>query len=118
MFWSKKKKEKAVNYRELASSIKGEANRLLSPFLSSVEAIMLNRLIRYMDVFLTKCIKDNKLIHKHWITARLIETDLILRTSRNRDIKNLLTEINLLQYLIMAGDKEDDVKRNKNSGND
>lgn len=118
MFWSKNKK-KLISYKELASHIKGEVASLINDAmhvpLTPVELILLNRLSKYLDTFLTRCLKDNRLLHKHWITARLLETSLILRTSTSSSVQKLVRNIDNLQYMIMAG-KTDGNKRNENSG--
>lgn len=77
--------------------LKTSANELLQDLtlndFTPVELVVLNALVDYMDTFILKCFKNGKLKHTQWITARLMETKLILQVSRSTYIKRIVKRI-------------------------
>lgn len=107
-----------VSYRELANDIKATANDILYEAhlrgISQLDTKMLTKLISYMDKFLLECLKDNKLVHKFWISARLVEVEILLKVSKDRGIQRLLIKVAALQRMLLAG--ETNGTRKTNSG--
>ena len=120
MFW--KKNPKPVGYKEVAMDLKQAANTVLMDFsivgISGPELITLYSLISYIDTFVLKCLKDDKLTNKYWILARLLEARVVLKASTSPDIQRIVTKLDALESMILQGKKEDGKKVNKNSGGD
>lgn len=103
LFWGKNK-HKNSSSKECAMKLKVAANELLQDLTFSdvtpTELITLNALVDYVDTFVLKCFKDNKLKHTQWIRARLMESRLILQISRSAYIKRIVKLIRLTEDAI------------------
>lgn len=104
MFWGKKKiAKKILTSKETVMLLKSTANSVLQDFynnISILEIVTLNSLISFLDKFLLNAYVDGKLKHSTWILARLIEVKVMLSTSSNPNIKNIVELITKLEELI------------------
>ena len=109
-------KKRKIQYREIAVEIKSEAAGILADFtirdVSLIDIKVLYALVSYMDTFLTRCLKDNELVHKYWIKARLMEAMYVLIPSKSQHIKRLLIKIAALEQLVSLGDNYDEKEDN------
>ena len=83
--------------------IKSVANSLLQDFsktINPIEIVVLNSLVSFMDTFILKCFKDDKLVNTLWITARLTEVKIILGVSSNSEVKRIVRMVECLEELI------------------
>lgn len=105
-------KKNSIQYKELAVEIKSDAAGILADFsitdLSMIDIKVLYALVSYMDTFILKCLKDNKLTNKLWIKARLMEALYILIPSKSKAVQGLLIKIAALEQLITIGEKYDE----------
>ena len=105
VFWKKHKKELPYNKsKRLATSLKGTANRILQDFnipLMPAEIVMMHSLVAYMDDFLLKCFKGDKLVHTTWILARLIEARIILQVRNTVELNDVVNQIQALETAIL-----------------
>ena len=105
MFWNKKKKpfKKSLSSKEGAMMVKSAANSLLQDFnktINPIEIVVLNSLVSFMDTFILKCFKDDKLVNTLWITARLVEVKIVLGVSSNSEVKRIVRMVECLEELI------------------
>lgn len=111
MFWMKKEKT-PLGYRELAMDLKREANDIVADYFCAVtleELTTLYALVSYMDTFILKCLsKDNKLINRLWILARLVEARTILKSTKNKNVVRVIAKLEALEGLILAGERNDE----------
>lgn len=83
--------------------VKSAANSLLQDFskvINPIEIVILNSLVSFMDTFILKCFKENKLVNTLWITARLTEVKIILDASSNPEIRRIVRMVECLEELI------------------
>lgn len=83
--------------------VKSAANSLLQDFnktINPIEIVVLNSLVSFMDTFILKCFKDDKLVNTLWITARLVEVKIVLGVSSNSEVKRIVRMVECLEELI------------------
>ena len=90
-------------------ALKGAANSFLQDFSKSAtptELLTLNALISYIDKFILNGMDGDKVVHKIWISARLLEVYVILKVSNTQEIKLIVKLIKSLQNLISLSGEE------------
>lgn len=90
-------------------ALKGAANSFLQDFSKSAtptELLTLNALISYIDKFILNGMDGDKVVHKIWISARLLEVYVILKVSNTQEIKLIVKLIKSLQDLISVSGEE------------
>lgn len=90
-------------------ALKGAANSFLQDFSKSAtptELLTLNALISYIDKFILNGMDGDKVVHKIWISARLLEAYVILKVSNTQEIKLIVKLIKSLQDLISVSGEE------------
>ena len=90
-------------------ALKGAANSFLQYFSKSAtptELLTLNALISYIDKFILNGMDGDKVVHKIWISARLLEVYVILKVSNTQEIKLIVKLIKSLQNLISVSGEE------------
>ena len=90
-------------------ALKGAANSFLQDFSKSAtptELLTLNALISYIDKFILNGMDGDKVVHKIWISARLLEVYVILKVSNTQEIKLIVKLIKSLQNLIAVSGEE------------
>ena len=90
-------------------ALKGAANSFLQDFSKSAtptELLTLNALISYIDKFILNGMDGDKVVHKIWISARLLEVYVILKVSNTQEIKLIVKLIKSLQTLISVSGEE------------
>lgn len=90
-------------------ALKGAANSFLQDFSKSAtptELLTLNALISYIDKFILNGMDGDKVVHKIWISARLLEVYVILKVSNTQEIKLIVKLIKSLQNLISVSGEE------------
>lgn len=109
MFRKKVQKKKNLTVREACMALKGAANSFLQDFSKSAtptELLTLNALISYIDKFILNGMDGDKVVHKIWISARLLEVYVILKVSNTQEIKLIVKLIKSLQDLISVSGEE------------
>lgn len=103
-WWKKNKKPKKIlSCKEAAMMLKSAANTILQDFtvqINPVEIVIINNLISYMDVLVMKCYVNGILKHTNWISARLLESRIVLQVSNEPHVKTLVNMIKNLEELI------------------
>ena len=113
VFWKdKQKKQNNIDVRAMAMGIKSSANAIVQDFTKEVtldELTTLIALISYMDKFLLKCMKGDKIINKRWISDVLIKAIRKLAKSKKSLIQDITYRTAELEYEIrISGEKKDD----------